>query len=254
MADQQFDVNNALGESYEYSTRTILPESYYPVIVHVNDTGVSDPKTVPLKVKGVVQKDELGNDVMVPGGMAPFVKLTLDVYEGPFAGSQIERNVYITPGQGGGAIGRWLGACHAITGQRAQTEAICAAFGVQLPTGAQVRPEGKETPDQAFKRQVREALAAGFYDMDSAKRLAFIAKWLNVPAWDGKRAIVKLGLEGQAAQDGRIDPATGKVQVFYNNNVDGFLPLADEKKGLAWVKAVEFPKQAATKAMMEEGS
>lgn len=242
MSDAQFDPNQALGETYEYGDRTILPASYYPVILSIGDTGTSEPKMQELKVKGEVQLDEAGNAVMVEGGETPFVEVTMSVYEGAFAGEQVTKKVYITPGRGGGAMGRWLGACHAITGQHAATGPVCAKFGIVLPSGAAVRPVGDETVDQAYRRMVRAALAEAFYGMDAAKRLAFVAALLNVVAWEGKRVIVKLGVEDYVARDG---------QARSSNNVDGFIPLTDVKKGLAWVRAVEFPKQEATKAMMD---
>jgi len=242
MSDPQFDVNAALGESYEYGSRTVLPGSYYPVIVHVGDTGASDPKMVELKIKGVVQHDESGNPILVEGGDSPFVELTLDVYEGPFAGEQVTKKLYITPGKTGGALGRHLGACHAITGQHAQTTAVCAKFGIVLPGPGQTRPEGTETMDQATRRGVRTVLANAFYAMDSGKRLAFVAALLNVPAWEGKRAIVKLEVEEYVSRDG---------QARSSNAIGGFLPLTDAKKGLAWVRLVEIPRQEATKALMD---
>ena len=110
MSDAQFDPNQALGETYEYGDRTILPASYYPVILSIGDTGTSEPKMQELKVKGEVQLDEAGNAVMVEGGETPFVEVTMSVYEGAFAGEQVTKKVYITPGRGGGAMGRWLGA------------------------------------------------------------------------------------------------------------------------------------------------
>ena len=256
MSDPQFDVNAALGETYEYGGRSpILPESYYPVILHVISTGTSDAKMVPVKVKGVEQMDEFGQPIMEDGGETPFVELTGDVYEGPFAGAQVTRKVYITPGRTGRAVGKWLGACHAITGQHVPTAAICTRFGIALPTGAQVKVEGKETSEQAFRRQVQTALADGFYAMDAAKRLAFVAALLNVVNWDGKRVIAKIGLE-QGKQKKRADGslatlADGSPDCYFNNNFDGFLPLMDEKKGLAWVRSVELPKQEATKALMD---
>lgn len=243
MSDPQFDVNAALGETYEYGSRTVLPASYYPVVLAIGDTGTSDPKMVEVKVKGVVQTDELGNAIMTEGGETPFVELTMSVYEGPFAGEQVTRNVYVTPGKSGAAIGRWLGACEAITGQKAATGLMCGKFGIALPAGGSVRPIGEETVEQAYRRGVRAALADGFFAMDAAKRLAFIAALLNVVAWEGKRVVVKLGIEEYTSRDG---------QLRSNNVVDGFIPLTDAKKGLAWVRAIEFPKQEITKKMMDK--
>jgi len=256
MSDPVFDVNAALGETYEYGGRTpLLPESYYPCVLHVVSTGTSDFKMVPVKVKGQVQNDEFGQPLMEEGGDTPFVELTADVYEGPFAGAQVTRKVYITPGRTGKALGKWLGACHAITMQHAQTAAICGRFGIAMPTGAQVKVEGKETPEAAFRRMVQTAIAEGFYAMDAAKRLAFVAALLNVVQWDGKRVVVKLGIEkGMQKKDGEGRPqvlADGAPDCWHNNVFDGFLPLTDEKKGLAWVRTVEFPKQEATKALMD---
>ena len=242
MSDPQFDINTALGETFEYGGRVILPASYYPVILHVGDTGTSEAKMVQVKVKGVVQMDESGNALLEEGGETPFVEVTADVYEGPFAGAQVTKKLYITPGKGGGAIGRWLGACHAITGQHAMTEAVCKQFGVALPVAALVRPEGTESPEQAFRRMVRQALAGAFYAMDAAKRLAFVAALLNVVRWEGKRVIVKLGLEDYTDREGNVRSS---------QTVDGFIPLTDEKKGLSWVRAIEIPKQEATKALMD---
>lgn len=258
MSDLQFDVNAALGETYEYGERQqILPESYYPMILRVASVGSSDPKIVEVKVKGEVQTDESGAAIMEEGGNTPFVELAADVYEGPFAGAQITRKVYITTGKTGKALGKWLGACHAITMQHAQTAQVCAKFGITLPTGAQVRVEGKESPEQAFRRMVQSTIASGFMAMDAAKRLAFVAALLNVPAWDGKRVIVKLGIEKgmQKKRDGvlLLHP-DGSPDCYYNNVFDGFLPLTDEKKGLGWVRNVEFPKQEATKVLMAETS
>lgn len=240
MSDQQFDINAALGETYEYGSRTVLPASYYPVILSIGETGTSDAKMQELKVKGEVQVDESGQVIMVEGGETPFIEVTMSVYEGAFSGEQVTKKLYITPGRTGSAIGRWLGACQAITGQSAQTAAVCQRFGIAMPTGA--RATGNETADQAYKRATREALADGFYAMDAAKRLAFVAALMNVVAWEGKRAIVKIGIEDYTARDGSARSS---------NVVDGFLPLQDPKKGLAWVRLVELPKQEATKAVMD---
>jgi len=256
MSDPVFDINQALGETYEYGGRSpLLPESYYPCILHVASSGTSEPKMQQAKGKGgVLLTDEFQQPIMEEGGDTPFVELTADVYEGPFAGAQVTRKVYITPGKTGRALGKWLGACHAITMQHAQTAAVCGRFGIVLPTGAQVRPEGKESPEQAFRRQVQTTIAAGFYAMDAGQRLAFVAALLNVVAWDGKRVVVKLGIEqGQQKKRDGIPAflADGTPDCYFNNIFDGFLPLADEKKGLAWVRAVEYPKQEATKAAMD---
>lgn len=255
MSDPQFDVNQALGETYEYGGRQpLIPASYYPVIVRVVGTGSSDAKMVDVKDRdGNIVTDELGNPVQEEGGETPFVEIAAEIYEGPFKGFEITRKNYITPGRSGKAIGKWLGATHAITGAKAQTAAVCQAFGITLPTSA--RAEGKETAEQAFQRAVRETIARGYFEMDAAKRLAFVAKLVNVVAWDGKKVIAKIGIEKgmqKKRQDGSpAFDALGQPEHFYNNIFDGFLPLTDEKKGLPWVRAVEFPKQEATKAAMD---
>lgn len=242
----EIDLNAALGESFEYGDRQVLPESYYPVILHVTSTGSSKEKMVPvLDAQGNPTGDE------EEGGNTPYVEITADIYEGPFAGVQVTRKTYITPGKKGGALGRWLGACLAITRQSAQTGAVCAKFGVVMPTAASVRPEGKESVEQAQRRAVRQAIAEGFYAMDAATKLSFIETLLSVPAWEGKRVIAKLDLESQEAQDKRIDPATGKVRVYYNNVFAGFIPLDDDKKGMSWWRAIEQPKQVAAKEKMD---
>lgn len=242
----EIDYNAAMGEQYEFDDRVVLPESYYPAMLRVLSTGVSKVKMVPVR-------DASGNATgeEVEGGSAPFVELLVDVTEGPFAGTQLKRNAYIVPGAKGGALGRWLGACHAITRQHPMIPQVCGRFGVVLPTAATIRPEGKETMEQAVRKAVRGAVADGFYAMDPATRLDFIATLLNVANWDGKRVIVKLGLESQEALNGALDPATGKVRVYFNNSFDGFIPFDDEKKGLAWWKSIELPKQIETKAAMD---
>lgn len=242
----EIDINAALGESYEFGDREILPESYYPCMLTVLSTGASKEKMVPVKD---AQGNPTGDEEV--GGNTPFVELIANVFEGPFAGKQITRKAYITPGGKGGALGRWLGACHAITGMHAPTGMVCAKFGIALPTAAMIRPEGKETVDQAARKAVRLAIAEGFYAMDAATRVNFIATLLNIPAWDGKRCIVKLDLESQEAQNGAIDPATGKVRIYWNNTFAGFIPLSDEKKGMAWWRAIELPKQVETKQLMD---
>jgi hypothetical protein len=251
----ELDINAALGETYEYGGRApILPPSYYPCTLHVVSTGSSEPKMVQVKdrEKNVILDEVTGQPLMEEGGNAPFVELHALVYEGPFTGYEVTRKCHIVTGKAGGALGRWLGACHAITRQHAQTLAVCQKFGVALPAPSSVRPVGKETAETAYRAAVRTAIADGFYAMDAATRLAFIATLLNVVAWDGKKVIVKVDLdEREAVKDGvPLFNDDGSRRIYYNNDFGGFLPLDDEKKGLAWVRAVEFPKQEATKVAM----
>lgn len=227
----QIDIDSVLGEQNEFGPRVVVPESYYPVILHVGQTGVSDPKPAEYDdVTGELVKEE--------GGNVPFVELTADIYEGPFAGVQITRKTYMTPGKSGKGIARWRGACKAITRMSSQTAAVCQRFGITLPT-----PDGKNTAD------VQAALGEGFFALDPANRLAFMSAVCNLPAWDGKRVLVKLGLESREGDT--PNPVTGKKPIFHNNNFDGFYALDDEKKNLAWYNAVEKPKQIEAKKAMD---
>lgn len=255
------DINQALGDQYEYSPRTVLPDSYYPVTLHVVGTGLSEPKMVDAK-------DEDGNVIIDPatgkpqqeeGGNSPFVELEVTVTDGPFAGSIIRRKAHIVPGKQGGAIGRWLGAARAITRTPVQTQAMAQKFGIALPTTA--TPQGKETPEQAARRAVRQALAAGFYALEPAQRLAFIKAALMVDAWEGKTVICKLSLDQswQDANGKRYNEAQYKLlpahvqetlKGYSNNDFAGFLPLDDETHGLKFVKGIEFPKQEKAFAIM----
>jgi hypothetical protein len=234
----EFDLNQALGETYEYGAREVLPESYYPVIVHVGESGVSKERT-----EQVAQGD--GSVVDVLKGNTPFFELTLDVYEGPFAGKQVTRKIYPSPGENGGALGRWLGACKAVTGMAAPTQQACQKFGVTLPNSASVRVEDGERPEQAYARAVRAAVGKWYTGASTDQRMAFMAFVLCASAWEGKRAIVKLEVEDYKGRDGKVRS---------NNNVAGFIPLTDAKKGLPWVRAVEFPKQETTKQLMEQAT
>ena len=251
------EINAALGLTYEYGDRApLVPASYYPARLHVVSTGTSEPK-----VKYVDGEE-------IEGGNFPFIEISADIDDGPFKGFNVTRKSYITPGASGKGMGRWLGACHAITGQYPPTGAVCQKFGIVLPNPAQVRPIGKEAAEHAYKNAMLAALAEGFFAMDAATRLAFIATLVGVVSWDGKRAIVKIGLETQYSLKGsdvrynegewakltpqqQGDELAAGYRAFSNNNFDGFLPLGDAKKGLSWVVASEFPRQLEAKAAME---
>jgi hypothetical protein len=239
VSGQPIDLNAALGEAYEYRERIVVPDSYYPVTVRVLSTGLSAAKMVDVKGddgKPVIDPNT-GQTMQEEGGNAPFVELETSIYDGPFKGMTISRKAHIVPGKKGGALGRWLGAANAITRSQAQVGAVALKFGIPLPA---VTPPvvGKETPEQAAQRAVRQAIAEGFYALDPQTRLGFITTLLMVPAWDGKKAIAKLTFEERD-----VVGNDGITRKYSNNDFAGFLPLDHKEHGYDFVKRVEFPTQ-----------
>jgi len=59
---------------------------------------------------------------------------------------------------------------------------------------------------------------------------------LNIAAWDNKKIIVKPKVESR-----NYKKDDGTAAVFSNNQMNGFFPLDDADKGLAKLRAANFP-------------
>jgi hypothetical protein len=226
-------VNDALGERAEDSKRVILPESYYPVQLSIGALGTTD-----LRMDDV--KDAQGNKVIDSAtgqplqeekGGVPFVEATASVYDGPFAGIDVQQKLYFSPGKKGGGLGLYLGATKAITHTGANTLAVCGTFGVPLPSQGNMNPK-------EFSTAIRAAIADAFFTFEPAKRLDFVAKLLNLAAWDNKKIVVKLKVETR-----NYTKDDGTPGAFSSNQMNGFYALDDKDKGVAWVRAHEFESQ-----------
>lgn len=219
MSNNVNDLNALLGETQEYGKRTILPESVYPVTIHVGEPGITDPK-------------EDG------GGSTPFVKITASIYDGPFAGVDIEDTLYLTPGKKGGGLGLYLGATKEVTGQAANVAAACQEFGIPLPNTVGMDSKGAST-------LVREAIRDAFYELEPQKRLAFVLRLFNMKAWEGKKVIVRVDLETR-----KFTNADGEEKEFTSNRIRGWFNLNDKRRGMAHVKQIAIPFQTDAREQM----
>ena len=236
-------VNDALGERAEDSKRVVLPESYYPVQLSVTGIGTTDVKQVQAKdANNKPAVDDNNQPIMIEGGGVPFAEVSSTIFDGPFKGITVTQKQYFSPGRKGGGLGLALGATKAITRAGANTLSVCQKFGITLPSQGSMDPK-------EYSQAVREAIADAFFDFDPAKRLDFVSQLLNLPAWDGKKIVVKLNVESRAYKS-----AEGEDRTFSENKLAGFFPIDDPKKGVAWVRATEFPaQQEAYDAMSAAG-
>lgn len=220
MSNPATDINALLGETQEYGKRTVYPESFYPVTIYVGDTGTTAQKA-----------DGSGN--------TPFVKITGAIYDGPFAGMDIEDTLYLTPGKNGGGLGLYLGATREITGAPGNIPAACQQFGIALPNTAGLDVKAAQT-------LTREAIRDQFLAMAPDKRMEFMLKLFNVKAWDGKKVIVRVDVETR-----NFTGDDGTEKTFTNNRIRGFFNLNDSRRGMAYVKQQAIPFQIDAKEQME---
>lgn len=240
MSEQVISFNEALGETSEYGEKKLVPESYYAMTLYVGEAGIKDNEK-----------------------QTPYVKVSATIDEGPFAGIEVADDFYLTPGDKkypentplagmfkGGGLGLYLGATKALTGRDAPSGPIAQKYGITLPpyTGG----DKKE-----FYAAVRHALAKGFFEMDPAKRLAFMLDLFQVKQWEGKKFVGKVELESREYKENDNTPITdddraaGIVKVFQSNRIRGFHGLGDTKKGIGYVRNVSNKQQVDLKAQME---
>lgn len=208
--------------------RVILPESFYPVRVEVQDWGVTD-----------LSETEVVDGVMDPGGQAipkggtPYAQLELTVTDGPFEGCSFITRYFLTPGKG-----RFLmyhaHSCRAITGKPFDV-AVLPQYNIDIPDSASV----EET--QALVRQ-------GYYNCDPQQRKELMLKLARVEHWDNRPAIARVSIE----EFQRDDPMTGRQYTGYSNRVSGFYAIDDPKKGVSWVKQTCFKAQERAFEEMQE--
>jgi hypothetical protein len=217
------EVLAALGEQAEFSgggQRVILPESYFPVSLTVEETGVTEEKED--FVAGVVDVD--GNQV--PIGGSPFVQLACEVTGGPFEGHGFSARQFLTPGKKAGYIAFINSAIKAVTGKPANI-GVFGEFGMEFPADVK-------------RDQARQMLRTYFYSMDPDRRLDFMTKYARIAEWDGRKCVAKIGQElGQE----RTDEATGAAYAPVFNRYQGFYAISDKDHGAAWVTAHCFDKQ-----------
>jgi len=201
----------ALGEENEFSERVLVPDSYYPTVLGVLEVAVTDRKAWTPPDGGPE----------VEAGYLPYVRLSSNIDDGPFAGANIVRNYFINAGSvknlKGGKIQLLNGACYAITGQHVAFD-VLPQFGIVLPTSPDAGEEAR-----AFQTRVRRLFAEGFVALDPARRLETyrMTDENGMPAFDSQ----------------------GNERYGSSNDVAGFYPLSHEKYSLAYVTRIEFPKQ-----------
>lgn len=235
----------ALGEENEFTSFTVVPDSYYPVTVGVAEIGATASKV----------------ESVAPGfppveqGFLPWVKLNLEISEGPFAGEVVSRNYFINAGSAkstkGGKIPLLSAACRAISGMGVD-DTVLKQYGIGWD------PQKPGETDKDFTARARHAFVMGFLALDVAQRTDLMTKFLRVPAWDGKKAIVHLEV---SVYDRKNDDGTPKTDDFGNvmkgasNEIAGFYPMTGhEKVNIAFVRRFAFPKQEAElKAGQEVG-
>ena len=115
-------------------------------------------------------------------GGSPYVDLQATVMpeDSPFAGTQVNRWLYLTPGKGPN-LHFLRAACHSITGQQANVEAW-AKFNVTVPATGDAESRTKSFIEQ-------------FWALPAAARLDMMLDYLRVSAWDSKTVITKLAIE-----------------------------------------------------------
>jgi len=202
----------AMGEIEEYSSnRTTLPDSYYPGILSVIQYDVTLPKY-----------EDPEHPTVMTGGGSPFFQLGLAVVEGPYKGAETESRFYLTPGKGPN-IGFVNSAIKNVTGKPADTTAL-KQFEFTALTG------NKESIQGGFRDQFR-ALSAD-------DRKIFMEKYARVRSWDGRKVIVKVGVE-----ENTWTTDEGEERTTMRNRFAGFFTLTHSKKGLTYCKHTAFPMQ-----------
>ena len=221
---------DALGEYQAFGdARIVLPASMYPVKLAIRDVKTTD-------VQNEGTEEEYGG--------VPYVDLVGDIYDGPFTGESIEARLKMQPGKSGGLLGFLKGATKTITRQPAVSEVLAKFFDFShLGQG--------DPKDKGYRTAVREALRDQFWQLDPAQRLEFMLKYLRIQQWDQKSVIAQVGTREYDSNN--INPATGAPYVNTVNTWQGFYDVTDPAKGLAFVKAVEFPKQEALAMEMGVG-
>lgn len=209
---------NAIGETAEAGAgaRLVLPNSYYPVQLSIEDMGVSDAKA-----DGT--------------GLTPFVEISGLVLDGPFKNEEVRRRLYMSMGKDGGYLAFQIHTAKAISGEDVDPAAL-GEYGFPVADNG------------AAQEDVRLAWRGHFLTLDGESRLDFMVKFLRVAKWNGKSPIAAIGVE--MGETGDPDPVTGKRKLRPQNKWVGFYAMNDPKKGIAYVKRVCFPKQVAEKERM----
>ncbi len=226
----------ALGAENEFTSFTVVPDSYYPVTVSVTGVEVTASK---------VQSVAAGFPP-VEQGLLPFVKLSLEISEGPCAGETVRPNYFLNLGSvknpKGGKIPLLRAACKAITGQDTDDTAL-TEYGITW------EPQKPGETDKDYAWRARRAASLGFLALDADKRIAFVTKFFRIPKWDGKNALVHLEVNtyDQRNEDGT--PKTdefGNVMKNANNQIAGFYPTTGHPEvNIAFVRKFSFAKQEA---------
>jgi len=168
---------DVVGETEEFTSFPVVPESLYPTAITVDGVDVNDNGT-------------------------PYASLRCRVLDGPFSGIEISSRFHWLsfgkPASKGGGIPLLTNACRVVSGKPAD-ENILEEFGFVAPTLS-----GDEKED-GFT--VREALKDFYNDLDHASRLNMVTRFLRVAEWDGKRAIISVDCE----------PSQSNPDRYYNN-------------------------------------
>lgn len=208
----------AQGEVAEFGgKRILLPESFYPVRVTIEEVGTS-------------KENDDGS------GGSVFVQLNGLVYDPkcPFSGNDQSARIWLTPGKTGAYMG-WLAATvKAITGQPVDTTAL-DKFGIN--------PEGND------KEELRESFREQYLTLTVEERLAFMIQYARLNTWDGRQCIAHVTHE--ASNRAKVDEATGQEYFPVFGRFQGFYSLTDAKKGLQFVQQVCYATQAEHKAAMD---
>jgi len=241
---QTNDILSALGETEEYATsnRMLLPKGGYLMTISLGEDGMG--------VTGENQQGEVHEGVShadgseIPKGNSPFVKLTMEVSEGPFAGKEISPRIYLTPGAGKN-IAFINSMVKAITGKPVDTSAI-QEFGFKLEGN-----NGEEI-QQSFREQ--------FLRLEAEDRVNFMAQYARVEKWDGSQVVVMLDHEKPRTfvvtdEDGNevLDETTNlpQTRTVQYNSLRGYYPLSHAKKGRKWIANHECPRQVDEAAALE---
>jgi hypothetical protein len=226
------DVVAALGDMPELggSQRVVLPDSFYPMRLEVEDVSVTDERDH-LDGDGNVDPNQViegltdveGNPV--PKGGVPYVQMKATVTAGPFAEvASFSSRLHLTPGKGK-FIGFINHATKSVTGQPVNRE-ILKKYGFEFGEGLS-------------EAETQQVFRVYWFSLSPADRQKFMSEWCNLGKWDGAPCIVKVGTD----KVDRRNEVTGEEYSVYFNRFQGFYALNDTKKGLAWTKKACFPAQ-----------
>jgi len=226
---------DALGDIPEYGSgpRIVLPEGLYVMDIEVGEQTTTDQgddiMTDKVWSKGqivdeVPVEDVNGSEVLVGG--TPYVELTTTPAEGPFEECGFQSRFYLTPGKGRN-IGFVNHACKAITGKPVDVK-VLGEFGFDF--------EGLSE-----QSEIQTRFRACYLALTPEQRLDLMVRYARVVQWDGKTAVVKVGVEERE----RTDEATGAKYMVPFNRVQGFHAIDDPKRGAGYVRKVQHPKQTA---------